>query len=119
MRISQPLQLPSSAISATSRTMTIRGKGNEERLVPLPERAVHAVGWGRKLAQAHGTCSDNWLFHAVRDGSRPLTRQAALLQIKEAAVAAGLPQPDRISPHKLRHVFATHLLANGADLRSI
>src|SRR5215207_8514420 len=59
------------------------------------------------------------LFHAVRDGSHPLTRQAALLEIKEAAVAAGLPQPDRVSPHKLRHAFATHLLANGADLRAI
>ena len=55
----------------------------------------------------------------MRDGLLPLTRQAALLEIKEAALPASLPQPDRISPHKLRHAFATHLLANGADLQAI
>jgi integrase/recombinase XerD len=73
----------------------------------------------RGLAQEHGTASDKWLFHAVRDGTRPLTRQAALLEIKEAARSAGLRHPERISPHKLRHAFATHMLRNGADLRVI
>src|SRR3954447_5133675 len=110
---------PGPAVNVPTRAMTIRGKGNKERHVPLHERAIHAVGRWRKLAQAHGTCSDKWLFHAVRDGARALTRQAALLEIKGAAVAAGLPHPDRISPHKLRHAFATHLLANGANLRAI
>ena len=49
--------------------------------------------WWRRLAKAHGTRSDKWLFHAVRNGSAPLTRQAALLEIKEAALAAALPLP--------------------------
>src|SRR4051794_29367572 len=80
------IQLPRSVIRPRSRAMTIRGKGNKERLVPVHERAVHAVGRWRKLAQAQGTGSDKWLFHAVRDGSRPLTSQAALLEIKDAAL---------------------------------
>ncbi len=99
--------------------MMMRGKGGKERLVPLHDRAVRAIGWWRQLVRTHGTRSDKWLFHAVRGGTSPLTRQSALLEIKEAALAAGLRSPDRISPHKLRHAFATHLLANGADLRVI
>jgi len=119
MRVSEAARLPARSIGPRTRVLTVRGKGNKERLVPLHDRAVEAVGWWRRLAKAHGTRSDKWLFHAVRDGSTPLTRQAALLEIKEAASAAALPHPDRISPHKLRHAFATHMLANGADLRVI
>jgi integrase/recombinase XerD len=119
MRVSEAVHLPSSAICSGARAITVAGKGGKERLVPLHERAVQAVSLWRGLAQEHGTASDSWLFHSVRDGSRPLTRQASLLEIKEAARAAGLRHPDRISPHKLRHAFATHLLRNGADLRVI
>lgn len=119
MRITEAVTLPASAVGPKARAMTIRGKGGKERLVPLHDRAVQAVKWWRRLAKAHGTRSDKWLFHAVRDGSHPLTRQAALLEIKKTALSAGLRNPDRISPHKLRHAFATHLLANGADLRAI
>jgi integrase/recombinase XerD len=53
----------------------------------------------------------------VRNGAKALTRQAALLEIKEAAVAAGLARPDRVSPHVLRHAFATHMHSGGVDLR--
>jgi integrase/recombinase XerD len=119
MRVTEAVTLPAAAVGTKARAMTIRAKGGKERLVPLHDRAVQAVKWWRRLANAHGTRSDKWLFHAVRDGSRPLTRQAALLEIKEAALSAGLRNPDRISPHKLRHAFATHLLASGADLRTI
>ena len=119
MRISEAVNLPASAAARNARAMTIRGKGGKERLVPLHDRAVRAIGWWRRLAKTHGTRSDKWLFHAVRNGNSPLTRQAALIEIKEAALAAGLRNPEWISPNKLRHAFATHLLANGADLRAI
>ncbi len=74
------------------------------------------MNW-RKLARDYGTCSDKWLFHSVRDGTKPTTRQTAHKEIKEAAVAAGLRNPAKVSPHVLRHAFATHMLSNGVDLR--
>ncbi|MBV9076114.1 MAG: tyrosine recombinase [Methylobacteriaceae bacterium] len=119
MRVSEAVSLPARAVRPGSRALTIRGKGNKERLVPLHATAVAAIGRWRELAAAYGSRSDVWLFHSVRDGGKPLTRQAALAEIKEAARAAGLPRPERLSPHKLRHAFATHLLAGGVDLRSI
>lgn len=83
-----------------------------ERLVTPLERVP--VGCS---ASASGGASSPWLFHPVRNGSKALTRQAALLEIKEAAVAAGLPSPERVSPHVLRHAFATHMHSGGIDLR--
>lgn len=119
MRVSEAVNLPARAISAGSRTMIVEGKGGKERMVLLHQRAIEAVGIWRGLAEAYGSASERWVFHAVRDGGAPLTRQSALAEIKEAAVAAGIRNPDRVSPHKLRHAFASHLLSNGADLRSI
>jgi len=119
MRISEAIALPASVVKPRVRALTIKGKGNKDRLVPLHDRAVEAIMNWRSLAKAHGTASEEWLFHSVRDGSRHLTRQAALKEIKAAAVAAGLRHPEKVSPHVLRHAFATHLLSNGADLRVI
>lgn len=119
MRVSEAVNLPAKAIAAGGRSMIIEGKGGKERLVMLHDRAIEAVKVWRDLAGAYGSVSDDWVFHAVRDGRSPLTRQSALAEIKEAAVAAGIRNPDRVSPHKLRHAFASHLLSNGADLRSI
>ncbi len=118
MRISEALSLPSDAARPGTRMLLVRGKGDKQRLVPLHARAIEAVAhWQRLAAVYSGGAPSPWLFHSVRNGAKPLTRQAALLEIKEAAVAAGLPNPERVSPHVLRHAFATHMHANGTDLR--
>ena len=118
MRISEALALPSDATAPGTRMLLVRGKGDKQRLVPLHGRAIAAIAHWQKLAAAYsGGTPTQWLFHSVRSGMKPLTRQAALLEIKEAAVAAGLPSPERVSPHVLRHAFATHLHAGGTDLR--
>jgi integrase/recombinase XerD len=118
MRISEALSLPSDAAPPGTRMLLVRGKGDKQRLVPLHERAIEAVAQWQKLARAYsGGAPSPWLFHSVRNGSKALTRQAALLEIKEAAVAAGLSSPERVSPHVLRHAFATHMHSGGTDLR--
>jgi integrase/recombinase XerD len=118
MRISEALSLPSDAARSGTRMLMVRGKGDKHRLVPLHARAIEALALWRNLAAAYsGGAPTQWLFHAVRHGSKPLTRQAALLEIKEAALAAGLAHPERVSPHVLRHAFATHMHSGGTDLR--
>ena len=118
MRISEALSLPSDAAPPGTRMLLVRGKGDKQRLVPLHDRAIEAIAQWQKLASAYsGGKPTQWLFHAVRNGSKALTRQAALLEIREAAVAAGLASPERVSPHVLRHAFATHMHSGGTDLR--
>ena len=118
MRISEALSLPSDAAPAGTRMLVVRGKGDKHRLVPLHERAIAAIALWQRLAGAYsGGAPSPWLFHSVRTGAKALTRQAALLEIKEAAVAAGLASPERVSPHVLRHAFATHMHSGGTDLR--
>jgi integrase/recombinase XerD len=118
MRISEALSLPSDAARPGTRMLLVRGKGDKQRLVPLHARAIEALAHWQKLAAAYsGGTPSPWLFHSVRNGTKALTRQAALLEIKEAAVAAGLSNPERVSPHVLRHAFATHMHAGGTDLR--
>jgi integrase/recombinase XerD len=118
MRISETLSLPSDAARPGTRMLLVRGKGDKQRLVPLHPRAIEAIAVWQKLAATYsGGARSPWLFHSVRNGMKALTRQAALLEIKEAAVAAGLPSPERVSPHVLRHAFATHMHSGGTDLR--
>ncbi|MBM6583855.1 tyrosine recombinase [Microvirga sp. BT689] len=118
MRISEALSLPADAAPPGTRMLLVRGKGDKQRLVPLHERAIAAIAQWQKLARAYsGGAPSPWLFHSVRNGTKALTRQAALLEIKEAAVAAGLASSDRVSPHVLRHAFATHMHSGGTDLR--
>ncbi|QRM35471.1 tyrosine recombinase [Microvirga sp. VF16] len=118
MRISEALSLPADAAPAGTRMLVVRGKGDKQRLVPLHERAIEALAQWQRLARTYsGEAPSPWLFHPVRNGAKALTRQAALLEIKEAGVAAGLASPERVSPHVLRHAFATHMHSGGTDLR--
>lgn len=119
MRISEAVKLTANVLTGNGRALIIKGKGDKERIVPLGHRAVEAMHRWRKMAKELGVASPKWLFHSVRDGSKPTNRSAAYRDIQETAVAAGLPRPQDVTPHVLRHAFATHLLANGADLRAI
>ncbi len=125
MRVSELVGLPLSAIPRDGRLIFVRGKGDKERVAPMSDAARGALDlWMRegrpaflaKDAQGRLTPS-RWLFPG-RGRSGHLTRQAFALELKVAARDAGL-DPKRLSPHKLRHAFATHLLARGADLRTL
>lgn len=119
LRVSELVSLPKSAATARAPLLTIRGKGGRERLVPLNSRARAAMtDWRTLLAQeAPALAQSRWLFPS--DGeSGHLTRQHFARELKELAEAAGLRAKD-LSPHVLRHAFASHLLQNGADLRVV
>jgi integrase/recombinase XerD len=113
MRISELLSLPRAALAARGEMLLIRGKGGKERMVPLSDAARDAA-----LAFAAALpAGSRWLFPG-RPPSRAMTRQGFALLLKQVALDAGL-DPARVSPHVLRHSFASHLLARGADLRSL
>jgi len=113
LRVSELLALPRRALSGDAALLLIRGKGGKERVVPLSDAAREAAA----AMAAQQDVSTRYLFHG-RDPRRPLTRQAFFLLLKYVALQAGL-DPARVSPHVLRHSFASHLLAHGADLRSL
>lgn len=117
LRVSELVALPASAANAEGEAITVRGKGNKERLVPLGEAARKAMQNYRKLRDEAGAGASRWLFPSF-GGSGHLTRQHAARELKELAEAAGI-EPRKMSPHVLRHAFASHLLANGADLRVV
>ncbi len=124
MRVSELVSLPVSAARGDPRMLLIRGKGGKERMVPLSPPARTALAeWlaHRDAAEAegreNGQPASRFLFPS-RGKSGHLTRHRFYLLIKELTVAGGV-SPDKVTPHTLRHAFATHLLANGADLRSI
>lgn len=119
MRVSEAVFLPGNALARNERYLLVSGKGGKERVVPLHARAVEATRLWRSRAAAYGVASSRWLFHSVRNGARPLTRQAVYKDIRQAAAEAGIEPSGRVTPHVLRHCFATHLLSNGADLRAI
>jgi integrase/recombinase XerD len=112
LRVSELLALPRRALAGDARVLLIRGKGGKERIVPLSDTAKDAAA-----ALASSDPDARFLFPG-RDRRRPLTRQAFFLLLKRVALAAGI-EPARVSPHVLRHSFASHLLAHGADLRSL
>jgi integrase/recombinase XerD len=123
LRVSELVTLPASAAERAARMLIVRGKGGKERLVPLNEAAKEAMRDYLSLLaaaspQAAGTHGKSkWLFPSFGESGH-LTRQHFARDLKALAAAAGL-RPDQVSPHVLRHAFASHLLHNGADLRVV
>ncbi len=124
MRVSELVSLPVAAARGDPRMLLVLGKGGKERLVPLSPPARSALAaWLRTrdraedAARLKGLAPSRFLFPS-HSGAGHLTRHRFYTLIKEIAVTAGVA-PDSVTPHRLRHAFATHLLANGADLRAI
>jgi integrase/recombinase XerD len=120
LRVSELVCLPlAAAARADRRFLVVRGKGNKERLVPLgePARAALSAYLAVRRAFLGRLSSSRWLFPS-RSAEGHLTRRRCGQLMKELALAAGM-DPARLSPHVLRHAFATHLLDHGADLRSV
>lgn len=114
LRISELLALPCTAFAGESPLLLIRGKGGKERMVPLSAAARAAV---KAMLAARAPRAGRFLFPG-RNPNTSMTRQGFGLLLKKVALAAGV-DPARVSPHVLRHSFASHMLARGADLRSL
>ncbi len=111
LRATELVSLPRHAVQPDRPFLILRGKGGRERLVPISDRARAAVAaWAETVPR-----DSLWLFPS---GKKHLSRVRLYQLLKELAAAAGIP-PERVSPHVLRHAFATHLLEGGADLRAL
>jgi integrase/recombinase XerD len=124
MRVSELVELPVAAARGNPAMLLVRGKGDKERMVPLSPPARAAIAeWlavrdaAEETARAKGAPPSRFLFPSGGSTGH-LTRHRFYLLVKELAVRGGI-DPAKVTPHTLRHAFATHLLANGADLRVI
>ena len=118
LRVSELVALPRNVLAVDDRVLTIKGKGGRERLVPLNDAAREALSaYLGVMAQEPALKASPFLF-PTGDGGQHMTRQRLGQELKALALAAGL-DPARVSPHVLRHAFASHLLERGADLRTV
>lgn len=123
MRVSELVSLPRNVLTGDRRMLSIKGKGGRERQVPLNSSARQAlddylaIGTGDTAHDLSGMAASPWLFPS-KSAEGYLTRQRFAQDLKALALVAGLA-PDRVSPHVLRHAFASHLLDRGADLRAV
>lgn len=123
LRVSELVGLPKTAVNEDSQFLIVEGKGGRERMVPLSDAAQEAI---QSYMKVHGHfigmdddgTQAQWLFPSKTSVVGHLTRQRFAQLLKELAKAAKV-DGDRVSPHILRHAFATHLLKNGADLRAV
>jgi integrase/recombinase XerD len=123
LRVSELVGLSMSALGENSAFLTIAGKGGRERMIPLSETAQKSLetylGYRKHFVGVQDiNKKDQWLFPSRTSDSGHLTRQRFAQLLKDLAIAAEVDE-DRVSPHVLRHAFATHLLSRGADLRSV
>ncbi len=119
LRVSELISLPRAVLTTDDRVLTVKGKGGRERLVPLNDAARTALAVHLDAVredEAGGKGASTWLFPS--SGGEHLTRQRFGQELKALASEAGI-EPSRVSPHVLRHAFASHLLERGADLRTV
>ena len=124
MRVSEMMSLPLDAVKGNPNMVLVSGKGSKERLVPVSKVARSSINiWLKqreillKAANKHHSFGSKYLFPS-NNKSGYLTRQWLFKKLKKWAILAEI-EPKKVSPHVIRHAFATHLLANGADLRVI
>jgi integrase/recombinase XerD len=124
LRVSELVSLPRSAARNDARMIVVRGKGSKERLVPLNDASRQAMAdylaatdAAKADKKGDKSAGSKWLFPSFGESGH-LTRQHFARDLKELASASGL-SPRLVSPHVLRHAFASHLLHNGADLRIV
>ncbi len=123
LRVSELVGLPLSAIGENEQFLMVEGKGGHERMVPVSDSAQKAIQAylnvrGKFVGEDNKSTTSQWLFPSKTSNSGHLTRQRFAQLLKDLSAAAGM-EDGKVSPHILRHAFATHLLKNGADLRSV